>query len=165
MLIHINPALCGVIYIKQMGEFFVLIKDWPQSVKTQSAGPQSAGFMCTNFLISNSEVKIVLHKSSFKNYDFETKFKEKVHKVSKILKILQKEPNTNFVKFLLHKINFQWKISMSVKIFSLEVLDFGVSRSSIRAVPLFRRSRKNKGIFFGTISHGCLKSLFFLPFR
>ena len=30
-----------------MGEFFVLIKNWPQSVKTQSAGPQSVGFMCT----------------------------------------------------------------------------------------------------------------------
>ena len=39
-------AKCGVIYIKQMGECFVLIKKYPQSVKTQSAGPQRAGFMC-----------------------------------------------------------------------------------------------------------------------
>ena len=37
--------------------------------------------------------------------------------------------NNYWVK--LHKINFHWRILMSVNIFSLEVFDFGVSRYSI----------------------------------
>ena len=35
------------------------------------------------------------------------------------------------MNFLLHKINFHWRVSMSVNIFPLEVFDVGVSCSSI----------------------------------
>ena len=50
-------------------------------------------------IFDNSEVKIVLHKPilkfdfALKMFYFETKFKEKVQEVSKILKSLQKVPD------------------------------------------------------------------------
>ena len=97
---------------------------------------------CLYWLFDSSEGKMVLHNSILK-FDFEYIMiilrqysKKNYRKIPKSSKIYIKCHILNCLGFnnywiLLHKINFHWKISMSVNIFPLEVFDFGVSRYSI----------------------------------
>ena len=70
------------------------------------------------------------------NTNYEAKFKEKVQKVSKLLKNLQKVPNWSFWLFL-HGINFCCRISMSESILTLLVFNFSMSGASIFCTSLF----------------------------
>ena len=70
------------------------------------------------------------------NTNYEAKFKEKVQKVSKLLKNLQKVPNWSFWLFL-HEINFCCRISMSESILTLLVFNFSMSGASIFCTSLF----------------------------
>ena len=90
----------------------------------------------------SSEGKMVLHNSILKfNFEYimiilRQYSKKNYRKIPKSSKIYIKCHILNCLGFnnywiLLHKINFHWKISMSVNIFPLEVFDFGVSRYSI----------------------------------
>ena len=76
---------------------------------------------------------MILHKKCFiLRQNSKKKFwkypkSSKVYKRCQILNCLE----FNNYWFLLHKINFHWRISMPRNIFSLEVFDFGVSRYCI----------------------------------
>ena len=77
-------------------------------------------------------IMIILRQYSKKNY----------RKIPKSSKIYIKCHILNCLGFnnywiLLHKINFHWRISMSVNIFPLEVFDFGVSRYSIFCIHIY----------------------------
>ena len=97
---------------------------------------------CFYWLFDSSEGKKVLHNSILE-FDFEYVMsilrqysKKNYRKIPKSSKIYIKCHILNCLGFnnywiLLHKINFHWRISMSVNIFPLEVFDFGVSLSGI----------------------------------
>ena len=83
-------------------------------------------------------IMIILRQYSKKNY----------RKIPKSSKIYIKCHILNCLGFnnywiLLHKINFHWRISMSVNIFPLEVFDFGVSRYCIFEAGITQRCSKN----------------------
>ena len=94
---------------------------------------------CIYWHFDSSEGKMVLHNSILK-FDFEYIMiilrqysKKNYRKIPKSSKIYIKCHILNCLGFnnywiLLHKINFHWRISMSVDIFPLEVFDFGASR-------------------------------------
>ena len=88
------------------------------------------------------KTRLELHKASLR-FDFALKLiilrqnsKKKYIKYPKSSKFYKRGQILNCLEFnnywiLLYKLNFHWKISMSVNIFPLEVFEFGVSLSSI----------------------------------
>ena len=103
---------------------------------------------CLYWLFDSSEGKMVLHNSILK-FDFEYIMiilrqysKKNYRKIPKSSKIYIKCHILNCLGFnnywiLLHKINFHWRISMSVDIFPLEVFDFGAFRYCIMRNSVF----------------------------
>ena len=97
---------------------------------------------CLYWLFDSSEGKMELH-NYFLKFDFAYIMvflwqysKKNYRKIPKSSKIYIKCHILNCLGFnnywiLLHKINFHWRISMSVNIFPLEVFDFCVLLSSI----------------------------------